>query len=67
MMTFPVLEGDPATTLKNINSLVLTESAAGWWIFAVAGAAAFLIALATVSYHGLRAARINPGRSLQAE
>jgi ABC-type antimicrobial peptide transport system permease subunit len=38
-----------------------------WWIFAVAGAAAFLIALATVSYHGLRAARINPGRSLQAE
>jgi hypothetical protein len=38
-----------------------------WWIFAVAGAAAFLIALATVSYHGLRAARVNPGRSLQAE
>jgi cell division protein FtsX len=38
-----------------------------WWIFAIAGAAAFLIALATVSYHGLRAARINPGRSLQAE
>ena len=38
-----------------------------WWIFAVAAAAAFLIALATVSYHGLRAARINPGRSLQAE
>ena len=38
-----------------------------WWIFAVAGAAAFLIALATVSYHGLRVARINPGRSLQAE
>ena len=38
-----------------------------WWIFAVAGAAAFLIALATVSYHGLRAARINPARSLQAE
>jgi len=38
-----------------------------WWIFAVAGAAAFLIALVTVSYHGLRAARINPSRSLQAE
>jgi putative ABC transport system permease protein len=31
-----------------------------WWIFALAGAAVFLIALATVSYHGFRAARINP-------
>jgi ABC-type antimicrobial peptide transport system permease subunit len=38
-----------------------------WWIFAFTGAAAFLIALATVSYHGLRAAHINPGRSLQTE
>jgi putative ABC transport system permease protein len=38
-----------------------------WWIFAVAGAATLLIALATVSYHGLRAARINPARSLQTE
>lgn len=38
-----------------------------WWIFALAGTAAFLIALATVSFHGLRAARINPARSLQAE
>lgn len=38
-----------------------------WWIFAVAGAGAILIALATVSYHGLRAASINPARSLQTE
>jgi putative ABC transport system permease protein len=38
-----------------------------WGIFAVAGAAAFLIALATVSYHAIHAARINPGRFLQAE
>jgi putative ABC transport system permease protein len=38
-----------------------------WWIFAITGAGAVCIALATVSYHGLRAARINPARSLQTE
>lgn len=38
-----------------------------WWIFAVAGATSFLIAMATVSYHSLCAAQINPTRSLQAE
>ena len=38
-----------------------------WWFFAAAGAGAIGIALATVSYHGLRAARINPARSLQTE
>ncbi|HXB35332.1 MAG TPA: FtsX-like permease family protein [Puia sp.] len=38
-----------------------------WWIFAIAGVGAVFIALATVSYHGLRAARINPARSLQTE
>jgi putative ABC transport system permease protein len=38
-----------------------------WWFFALAGAGAILIALATVSWHGVRAARINPGRNLQTE
>ncbi len=38
-----------------------------WWIFAVAGAGAVVIALATVSYHGLRAARLSPVRALQTE
>jgi putative ABC transport system permease protein len=38
-----------------------------WWIFAVAGAGAILVALATVSYHGIRAARINPAKSLAME
>ena len=36
-----------------------------WRIFALAGA--LLIALTTVSWHGIRAARINPARSLQTE
>jgi putative ABC transport system permease protein len=38
-----------------------------WWIFALAGAGAIVIALATVSYYGLRAARMNPAQSLQTE
>jgi hypothetical protein len=38
-----------------------------WWIFALAGAGTLLIALATVSYHGLCATRMNPARTLQNE
>jgi putative ABC transport system permease protein len=38
-----------------------------WWIFAIAGACALVIALTTVSYHGIRATRISPARSLQME
>jgi putative ABC transport system permease protein len=39
----------------------------GWWIFAVAGASAMLIALATVSIQAIRAAVTNPTRSLRSE
>ena len=38
-----------------------------WWIFLVAGAATFLIALATVSFQSLKAAMTNPVRALRAE
>jgi len=38
-----------------------------WWIFALAGAIVLLIAFAIVSYHGFRAARLNPAKSLQVE
>jgi putative ABC transport system permease protein len=38
-----------------------------WWVFGLAGAAAILIALLTVSYQALRAALINPVRSLRTE
>ena len=38
-----------------------------WWIFAAAGAAAFLIALLTVSVQTIRAAVANPIRSLRSE
>ncbi|HWK05287.1 MAG TPA: ABC transporter permease [Puia sp.] len=38
-----------------------------WWIFAIAGLLAILIALGTVSFQAIRAARANPVKSLKAE
>jgi putative ABC transport system permease protein len=38
-----------------------------WWIFAVAGVAALLIALLTVSFQAIKAAMANPVRSLRRE
>jgi putative ABC transport system permease protein len=38
-----------------------------WWVFGLAGAAAVLTAVVTVSYHGLRAAIANPVKSLRSE
>ena len=38
-----------------------------WWMFALAGGIAFVIALGTVSFHAIRAAVTNPVRSLRSE
>ncbi len=38
-----------------------------WWMFAVAGLAALAVALLTVSYQGVKAALVNPARSLKSE
>ncbi|HUB61600.1 MAG TPA: FtsX-like permease family protein, partial [Puia sp.] len=38
-----------------------------WWIFVAAGAAAVLIALVTISFQSIRAAMVNPVRSLRME
>ncbi|MCU0324597.1 MAG: hypothetical protein MUF45_05015 [Spirosomaceae bacterium] len=38
-----------------------------WWIFALAGALAILIALLTVSYQSIKAALMNPVNSLKSE
>ena len=36
-----------------------------WWVFAVAGVVAVLIAIATVSFHAVKAALTNPVKSLR--
>jgi putative ABC transport system permease protein len=39
----------------------------GWWLFAVAGAGALAIAVLTVGFQAMRAAKANPVRSLRSE
>ena len=39
----------------------------GWWVFAVAGILAMMIALTTVSFQAIRAALANPVKSLRSE
>ena len=38
-----------------------------WWVFALSGAAAIIIALATVSFQAVKAATMNPVKSLRTE
>ena len=38
-----------------------------WWVFALAGLAAFVVALATISFQAIKAAVANPATSLRSE
>jgi putative ABC transport system permease protein len=38
-----------------------------WWMFVMAGVLAILIALVTVSFQAIKAARANPVKSLRSE
>jgi len=39
----------------------------GWWVFALAGLMAVVIAFATISFQSIKAALMNPVKSLRAE
>ena len=52
---------------NNYISYILVKPGVSWWIFVVAGSAAMLIALLTVSVQTVRAALANPVKSLRSE
>ncbi len=39
----------------------------GWWVFAIAGIAALLLALFTISFQAIKAATANPVKNLRTE
>jgi putative ABC transport system permease protein len=39
----------------------------GWWVFLIAGAIAFMIAIITVGFQAIKAAVANPVKSLRTE
>jgi putative ABC transport system permease protein len=43
------------------------RTAISWWVFAVAGLLAVVIALATVSFQAIKASLANPVKSLRTE
>jgi putative ABC transport system permease protein len=62
-IAFPLAGGFMDHWLKDFDY----RTAIHWWIFALAGAAAILIALLTVSFLAVRAAMANPIQSLRTE
>jgi hypothetical protein len=63
LIAFPLAWGFMNYWLKDF----AYHTAVHWWIFALAGAAAFLIALLTVSSLAIKAALMNPVETLRAE
>ncbi len=63
VIAFPVAWWGMSTWLENY----AYRTEISWWIFALAGAVAVLIAVATVSFQAVRAAVSNPVESLRSE
>lgn len=63
LLAFPIAWYAMHTWLQNYQYHVAIQ----WWVFAVAGAAAILIAVATISYQAIKAALMNPVKAIKAE
>jgi ABC-type lipoprotein release transport system permease subunit len=63
LIAAPIAGWSMETWLKNYSYRVNIQ----WWVFALAGAVSFIIALVTISYQAIRAAVSNPVNSLRSE
>lgn len=63
LIAFPVAWYATNNWLQNYQYRVMVQ----WWVFAAAGIAAIVIALATVSFQAVKAALSNPVKSLRSE
>jgi ABC-type antimicrobial peptide transport system permease subunit len=63
MVAFPVAWYITHSWLQNYEYRISIH----WWIFAIAGVSAMLIALVTVSFQAIKAASTNPVKSLKSE
>jgi len=63
LFVIPIATWSMRTMLSNITYHINLS----WWMFAIAGLSALLIALLTVSYQGLRTALENPAVKLRSE
>ena len=63
LIAAPIAAWSMNSWLKNYSYRVNLQ----WWVFALAGALSFLIALVTISYQAIRAAVENPVKSLRSE
>lgn len=63
LVAAPVAFWSMYTWLKNYSYRVAIH----WWVFVLAGAVSFFVALGTISYQAIRAAIANPVKSLRAE
>ena len=64
ILTWSVMANDP---LVGFSDAVRIEVRTGWWVFVLAGIAALLIALVTVSFRAINAALSNPVKTMRYE
>jgi putative ABC transport system permease protein len=56
-----------ALALQKTLSFFQYHSGLSWWMFALAGVAVLVLALFTVTYHGIKAVHLNPAQALRMD
>lgn len=67
LIAFVVVTPLAAWLMEKLLSTLEYRIQLSWWMFAVGGLTAFLIAVLTVTFQSIRAALVNPARALKSE